>query len=227
MQTLSSLDRSEVLRYLGCRGNELSANMEDMVLRCIHEMCQAAKPAWLYRRFSVRRTEEGILLEPGSLLLAGKDIASHLTGCEEAFLLCATIGLSAERLIRTRMVTNPEEGVILDACATQAVEQTADLAEEEITELCQKEGHGLTWRFSPGYGDLPLAVQSDFIRVCDTPRRIGLTVTDSLLMTPGKSVTAILGVTPLPTVTQEERTDKCSRCPNQGRCAFRKREITC
>ncbi len=80
MQTLSSLDRSEVLRYLGWRGNELSANMEDMVLRCIHEMCQAAKPTWLYRRFSVRRTEEGLLLEPSSLLLAGKDIAAHLSG---------------------------------------------------------------------------------------------------------------------------------------------------
>lgn len=227
MQTLSTLDRSEVLRYLGWKGNELSPDMENMVLRCINEMCQAVKPAWLYRRFSIRPTEKGLLLEPGDLLLTGKDIASHLNGCEEAFLLCVTIGFPAERLIRTRMVTNPEEGVILDACATQAVEQVADLAEEEITELCQKEGHGLTWRFSPGYGDLPLAIQGDFIRVCDAPRRIGLTVTDSLLMTPGKSVTAILGVTPLPTVTQEERTDKCSRCPNQGRCAFRKRGTIC
>ncbi len=74
MQTLSSLDRSEVLRYLGWRGNELSANMEDMVLRCIHEMCQAAKPAWLYRRFSGRRPEARLPVEPGPLLLAGKDI---------------------------------------------------------------------------------------------------------------------------------------------------------
>lgn len=227
MQTLTTLDRAEVLRYLGWKGSEIPAALEETLRRCMDELCAAARPAWLYRRFSVSRTEAGLLLSPSSLLLTGKDIASHLAGCGEVFLLCATIGLGPERLIRSRMVTDPEEGVILDACATQAIEQTADLAEDEIAALCRAEGHGLTWRFSPGYGDLPLAAQGDIIRVCDAPRRLGLTLTDSLLMTPGKSVTALLGVTPLPAAQDGRRQDKCSRCPNQGRCAFRRRGTTC
>ena len=227
MQTLTTLDRSEVLRYLGWRGSELPPTLEETLLRCIREMCEAAKPAWLYRRFAVEQTADGVLLSPSSLLLTGNDIAAHLAGCGEVFLLCATIGLGPERLIRSRMVTSPEEGVILDACATQAVEQTADLAEAEIAALCRTEGHGVTWRFSPGYGDLPLAVQGDVIRVCDAPRRLGLTLTDSLLMTPGKSVTALLGATPLPAGEGGPTQDKCSRCPNQGRCAFRRRGNTC
>ncbi len=227
MQTLTTLDRSEVLRYLGWKGSEIPAALEETLRRCIRELCESARPAWVYRRFSLARAGGGLLLSPSSLLLTGNDIAAHLSGCGEVFLLCATIGLGPERLIRSRMVTNPEEGVILDACATQAIEQTADLAEDEIAALCRAEGHGLTWRFSPGYGDLPLAAQGDVIRLCDAPRRIGLTLTDSLLMTPGKSVTALLGVTPLPAADDGRRQDKCSRCPNQGRCAFRRRGTTC
>lgn len=227
MQNLTTLDRSEVLRYLGWRGNEIPAALEETLQRCIHEMGAAARPSWIYRRFSIDRTDSGLLLSPSSLLLTGNDIAVHLTGCRDVFLLCATIGLGAEQLIRSRMVTNPEEGVILDACATQAIEQTADLAEDEIAALCRTEGHGLTWRFSPGYGDLPLSVQGDVIRVCDAARRLGLTLTDSLLLTPGKSVTALLGVTPLPVTENGKKQDKCSRCPNRGRCAFRKRGTIC
>ena len=52
----------------------------------------------------------------------------------------------------------------------------------------------LTSRFSPGYGDLPLAMQQDVMEALDCGRTVGITLTDSLLMTPSKSVTAIIGM---------------------------------
>lgn len=228
MTKLTQLDRGEILRYLGWKGSQIPPSLEETLQRCMQEALEAAAPAFFFLRSPVRHTPQGELLERFPLLLPGKDIAAHLAHSQEAFLLCATIGLPIERLIRTRLLTAPEEGVILDACATQAIEQTADLAEAEVEALCRAEGHGITWRYSPGYGDLPLAVQGDLIRLTDAPRKIGLSVNDSLLMTPGKSVTAILGVTPLPQGSaQKERSDKCSRCPNREQCAFRKRGITC
>ena len=49
-------------------------------------------------------------------------------------------------------------------------------------------------RYSPGYGDLPLELQREIIRVLDCGRTIGITLTESLLMQPSKSVTAVIGM---------------------------------
>jgi hypothetical protein len=49
-------------------------------------------------------------------------------------------------------------------------------------------------RFSPGYGDLPLELQRDIFRLLEPSRRIGVVLNDSLLMSPSKSVTAIIGI---------------------------------
>ena len=49
-------------------------------------------------------------------------------------------------------------------------------------------------RFSPGYGDFSIAHQRDITRELDTARRLGLTVTESLMLAPMKSVTAVIGL---------------------------------
>ena len=194
MTKLTQLNRGEILRYLGWKGSQIPPSLEETLQRCMQEALEAAAPAFFFLRSPVRHTPQGELLERFPLLLPGKDIAAHLAHSQEAFLLCATIGLPIERLIRTRLLTAPEEGVILDACATQAIEQTADLAEAEVEALCRAEGHGITWRYSPGYGDLPLAVQPGFLTFVDAGRLLGITLSESLFMNPSKSVTAIIGI---------------------------------
>ncbi len=56
------------------------------------------------------------------------------------------------------------------------------------------EGRALRPRFSPGYGDLAIDAQKDIFALLDCERQIGLTLGDSLLMSPGKSVTAFAGI---------------------------------
>ena len=51
-------------------------------------------------------------------------------------------------------------------------------------------------RFSPGYGDLPLQNQRAFFDALQCHREIGLYLNESLLMSPTKSVTAIVGIGP-------------------------------
>ena len=115
-------------------------------------------------------------------------------------------------------------GVVMDSCGIQAVEQIADLAEKEMEREVLAEGCHLTWRFSPGYGDLPLETQRELIRVLDTHRKIGVSLTGSCLMMPSKSVTAILGISD---TRRDERKNKCDFCNNRERCAFRKRGTRC
>ena len=231
MISLTNLPKKEVLRYLGWKGTEIPPALDATIERCMEETCRLSSPVYIYRRFSIARETKGIRLLHTPYTLEGADIAAHLLGCKELYLMCATLGLGIDREIRRRMLTIPEEAIILDACATAAIEETADLAEAEIAHICKQEGAGITWRFSPGYGDLPLQTQKWLLPLMDTQRKMGLTLTESLLMTPGKSVSAILGVTHIPPsqkkATPGDTKNPCERCPNRETCAYRKRGEHC
>ena len=68
-----------------------------------------------------------------------------------------------------------------------------DIAEDEIRrELA--EGETLVPRYSPGFGDFPLTAQREILSVLDAARAIGVSLTDTLLMVPSKSVSAVIGV---------------------------------
>jgi cobalamin-dependent methionine synthase I len=75
------------------------------------------------------------------------------------------------------------------------IENLMDNAENEIhKELA--EGESLTPRYSPGYGNFPLDAQRAILDLLDTPRKIGVSLTGTMLMVPSKSVSAVIGVTP-------------------------------
>lgn len=221
---LTELNQAEILRYLGYHGQEYSVAMDALLHTCMEQMLRISVPKYLYRKFTLTDTPEGIRLDGTGVLLTGNDIRAHLGNAQEVYLLCATIGLAADREIRTKMISAPDEGVILDSCATAAIEQVADLAEQEVAALCRKAGKNTTWRFSAGYGDLPLQIQGDIITAMDTYRKIGLAVTESMLMTPSKSVTAIIGVTE---AEKDARKNKCDYCGAREHCTYRKRGTTC
>ena len=103
-------------------------------------------------------------------------------------------------------------------------EQAAEAAEAELRQWAAKEGKYLTGRFSPGYGDWDIAVQPLVANALDTVRRAGLCVTDTNLMTPRKSVTAILGVSDHPV---KGKLAGCGHCVLRTRCEYRKRGKTC
>ena len=82
----------------------------------------------------------------------------------------------------------------------------------------------LTGRFSPGYGDWPITVQPKVAAVLDTARRAGICVLNTNLMTPRKSVTAILGLSDHPV---KGHLAGCGHCVLRTRCEYRKRGKTC
>lgn len=223
-QLITHIDKSEVLRYLGHQGSDIPLALDQLIDQCIELTIQTITPKFLYQRFSLIPQADGIHLEQTPIVLTGNDIREHLANCQQGYLLCLTLGLSIEKMIRVKMISNPDQGVILDSCASTAVEHLADYAEKEIAAIAAKEQLNLTWRFSPGYGDLPLSVQKNIISVMNTYQKIGLTLNDNLLLTPNKSVTAIIG---LSNTKLDKRTNKCDFCNNQNHCAFRKKGKQC
>ena len=110
----------------------------------------------------------------------------------------------------------------LDACASVRADALCNEVEEEILREL-REGEHPTMRFSPGYGDAPLSASADLIALLDATRRIGLAMTRSYMMTPIKSITALIGISEL----NEDRSRDCSRCAAGPACPYRKGGETC
>ena len=215
--TLTHIPREEVLRYLGCPGTEDPATLA-LVEGCSARLLAAARPKWTYRVFDLAVQTDGVRLDCG-LLLPGRDLAAHLRGCSRAALLAATLSAPVDALLRRAQAEDLADAVALDCCATAAVEAVCDLAEAEIR--VRFPGCSFPFRFSPGYGDLPIELQDPILRLLDAPRRVGLCATDRHILTPRKSVTAVLGISDGEISPQKRG---CASCTFRDRCKFQCKE---
>ena len=189
------IDRKEVLRYLGHRNQAIGERLEGLVDECIAELKGTAAPKYICRTFCIASRDGSILLENGLFELPGKAILKHLSSSGSCILMAATLGCEVDRKIRYYEKIDLTRALILDACATAYIEAVCDRICEDIKEDDLSEGEHLTFRFSPGYGDLPIEIQKRFLEVLDAGRRIGLTASSTNILLPRKSVTAVMGIT--------------------------------
>ncbi len=121
-------------------------------------------------------------------------LRNNLQGCSKAVLFAATIGAGIDRLIRRYEKADPKLGLLLQGLGAERVESLCDAFDAEVKACAEKLGGETNWRYSPGYGDLPIEVQRVFLPLLDAERRLGITLSESCLMAPSKSVTAIIGI---------------------------------
>lgn len=212
-----TIDTKEALRYLGYRGREADPRVLSEIAACSQEILNAAVPRHRAVRVPVERDPEGALTIAG-LSLISRDLQGHLRSCKEAFLFGATLGPQVDALLRRYSVTAMSRAVICQACAAAAIESFCDEVEEELRRSVEPEGLFLRPRYSPGYGDFPIQWQKTLLQLLDAPKTIGLTATESCMLAPSKSVTAVIGLT-------TDRTDchirKCMDC-SAVNCPFRR-----
>ena len=175
-----------------------------------------AKVRSVYKLFDVNVSEEGGFVELAGtgVRLEGKHLSRHLPDCRRAYLLAATLGFEMEKRVNYLMNTRPALGVATDAMCTSALECALDDLCEDLQKQCGKK---LKTRFSCGYGDFPLSAQKDMVNLLDTGRKIGVFLSESMMLAPQKSVTAVAGVTDVPGADG----GGCSTC-GKSDCAFRK-----
>ena len=154
--------------------------------------------------------------------IQSKSLLRNLKGCGQVVLFGATLGAGVDRLIRRVSLTDMARAVVLDSFASVAVEQVCQKVDEILAE--KYSGKYMTFRFSPGYGDYPIEMQKEYLRILDAPRKIGLTTGDSCLLVPSKSVTAVLGISDNPI---ERRKRGCAICSMKGKCRFRRNGEHC
>ena len=209
------IDRREIVRYMGAR--ELTEELSVMLEECLREAETRLQYRVCWREFPVSAVTGEV--ELGAIKAPSAALARNLEGCDRAILFAATVGLELDRLIARYSRLQPVKGLMFQAIGTERVEALCDVFCADLCREAAAEGKTLRPRFSPGYGDLPLELQKDIFRELDCSRKIGLSLNGSLLMSPTKSVTAIVGIPAGP--EENHRKEKCIGC-DQPDCAFKR-----
>ena len=212
MIELEKLNRNEAVRYLGGAGIRLNYRMDVLMDECEKAVLEKASPKYLY-------VEKDL---PCSQIMGGKDIESHLNGCEKAIVMCATVGSGVDKLIRISQISDMARAVVMDSLASVAVEQVCNAFDKIIAG--KYSDYNMTFRFSPGYGDYPIELQKIILQMLDAPKKIGLCTNDNFLLTPTKSVTAVLGLSKNPI---ERKKRGCAICNMRETCKFRRKGLHC
>ncbi len=182
---LPSINRAEVLRYALCKDE---AGIEEPLKRCLASAQAVLSCSYCARLLSVKVT--GMYCDFGAFGVESKQLSAYFADCEKTLLFAATLGVPFDRLLQKTSRLNPSEGVLLQAIGAERIETLCD----KVCALYGARLGSLKPRISPGYGDLPLGAQADIFAALNCEKHIGLTLTDSLLMIPTKSVSAFAAV---------------------------------
>lgn len=268
---IDSIDRREVLRYLGYTGQPLMPELDARIDGVVASALALARPRGCVAVFDVdegrselpaaSRAEEDldaagaaspapsgspaplvagsndpasagredasapiIRLKGTALELRGHSIAEHLAGARAVGVMAVTIGMGIERELRRLSLTDSVAQVIFDSCGSTIVERAADAAEASLMARARERGLYTNSRFSPGYGDLPMSTQPALLSALNAQRRLGVTLTSTLLMTPTKSVSALVGMFDRP---QPSGHHSCKGCLCFDFCNIRPTGRTC
>lgn len=209
---------------MGYKGQIIDDNILNIIEECRKEIKDIITPRFIYKYNNIDIKDDHIEVINTNLILKGKDIRNHLKNSKECVLMAVTLGNDIEKKTRLYQRTNLTKALIIDACATTAVEEVCDFVENKIKEEAKARNLNITFRYSPGYGDLPLEIQSSFLRAIDAQKAIGLTASENNLLFPRKSVTAIIGIIK---EKIEIKRKSCKECNNYKNCSFRREGENC
>lgn len=219
-----AVNTREIYRYLGYGASIPDDNIKDMVTEILDELLRSVAPKCVYKIYGSRVMDDRVYLEDSGdakgtgnkMIFRSRNLAGNLETCGRTVLFAATLGIGADKLIQKYEILNMAKASGAQACGAECIEAYCNVMQEKICDEVSGiygEKLYLRPRFSPGYGDLALQNQKEIFPALECTKRIGLTLTDSLLMYPTKSVTAFIGLTREP---PQKHAAKCEACDNMN-----------
>ena len=208
------LDLDAVARGLGCRRSPaapdpaavkdppgrsaLPPHLAEAVDRQLDRARELAEPRWVWRpvpvTFDADRQSLLCAAPYACRLAVGAFIRNQLRGSRAVAAFVVTIGPRLEAEARRMMADGQGlDGFVLDTIGSAAVEATADLLEEELALAVDPLGWRITNRLSPGYCSWETRDQHALFGLLPEGPA-GVTLTDSALMQPIKSVSGVIGL---------------------------------
>ena len=198
----------EILRYAGCKDSD--EEFLQFLRACVEEVRGKLSYKVCFQELPVNIAEN--TCDFGCMKVQSHNLAQNLKGTQSVILFAATIGVEIDRLITKYGKVSPSKALMFQAIGAERIEALCDAFCEDIKSEKQMATRP---RFSPGYGDVPLETQKDMFRILECSKKIGLSLNDSLLMSPSKSVTAFVGL-----AETTEKTNKCAACDKTD-CEYR------
>ena len=209
-----NLPRKEILRYMACK--EEDANTQNLIYQFVPIVKNAASPKISYAFFDLEKNDDTVFIEKESL--KSKALFKNLMCSDSAIVFSLTLGIEIDRLISKYSVLSPASALCINAIATALIEEYANIFCGEIKDILKGEKLFLMPRFSPGYADFDLKNQELFIKLTNAEKICGINLTQSYMMTPSKSITAIMGVSDTDLSCNKSG---CEICDNKN-CKFRR-----
>lgn len=177
-----TVNENELRQRLGCPPDNVT-----LIPKCLDALKKCVSFKYTFR-FSDVSIKNGVInFDFGQV--RSEDLSKNLLGCRRVCILAVTLGSETDRLIMKLSKISPAEAFITDAIASAMAESLCDRVEGLILD-----GIPHRPRFSPGYGDLPLDIQAPLLSFLNAEKTAGIALSKSLLMSPSKSITAIIGM---------------------------------
>ena len=187
---LPPVDKRVALRYAFAphADEQTSALMDE----CISDISPIVKDSVLYATYPLKI--DGDDLDLGFTRVTSASLSRHLSGCSEVVVMLATAGVGVDGYVARYQRVRPSRAYLASAVGTERVEALADAFSAELARMLSSSGKKTTSRFSPGYGDLTLECQRDIVESLMAYKYAGVTLNESLMLVPVKTVTAFIGV---------------------------------
>lgn len=182
------VDKNEAYRYMGLGRDYSDPEFEKIYDGCLCEYCKNVFYKAVYRESSLS-FGEGDELIFDFCSFSSRDLKKNLEGCRRVIVFAATTGINVDRLLMKYSAYSDLKLMTADCIASSGIECFCDRVDALISE-----GRETKPRFSLGYGDTELKYQRDLLFFLDAEKNLGITLNDSMMMTPRKSVTAFIGV---------------------------------
>ena len=209
---------NELRRYSGyfSSADDMDESLRGLYSAVVDDILPLLEYKVCYRRMCLEHREEGVVLPFGK---GSRDAEKLLCHSDGIIVFAATVGLGIDRYIARYQHISPAKALVAQGFGAERIESLCNVFCTEMKASLAAEGKGITPRYSPGYGDMALAAQTEIFALLDCSRRIGLSLNSSLLMMPSKSVTAFFGITS--GESDEASGNKCRRC-GKSDCLYRK-----
>lgn len=211
------ISRKEVRRYLGYGIQDGDDAVNGLIEECIKELSKSASFKCISRTYPLKLLPDGEI-DFTVFQTRSRNLSKNLADCSQVILFAATLGTGVDVLLHKYTKLQMSKAVIMQAAAAAMIEEFCDEENQKLKIEFEAQGLYLRPRFSPGYGDFALECQRNITAVLETSKRVGIMLTDSLLMTPSKSVTAIMGVSEKPYRCEVKGCESCGKTD----CAYRR-----
>lgn len=200
------MNKKAILQYLQCFG-EADEKTLSLIDECIHEVKDIAQFKAIYAFYHL--SHQPLMIKELQLDLDSQDLAFYFQDIHECMVIACTLGIQIDRKIKYYEHIDMAKAIVFDAVSNRYLEECCDAYEKTLAL------EAYTFRFAPGYGDIPLALNIPLSKALMADKKIGLTINNGGLFLPMKSMLGIVGI-------GKNIQKTCLSCKRQKTCVLRK-----